>query len=142
MDIRWKNNRDFEDLKDLVMHRESETWEDFIQSRKNEGRIKRTILLGQRIVELRNQAWIILFNRIRNLWEIGEILFDGKIILSFKKTLSKYYDIRYLLYRIKSDPCSISINYFYNKTIKRLNTIKHLLARRFFLVIESFNNAN
>lgn len=90
MDIRWKNNRDFEDLKDLVMHRESETWEDFIQSRKKEGRIKRTILLGQRIVELRNQAWIILFNRIRNLWEIGEILFDGKIILSFKKTLSKY----------------------------------------------------
>lgn len=49
--IRWKNNR-FEDLKDLViMHRESETREDFIQSRKNEGRIKRTILLGQRIVE-------------------------------------------------------------------------------------------
>lgn len=32
--IRWKNNR-FENLKDLViMHRESETREDFIQSRR------------------------------------------------------------------------------------------------------------
>lgn len=51
MDIRWKNNR-FEDLKDLViMHRESETREDFIQSGKKEGGIKRTILLAQRIVE-------------------------------------------------------------------------------------------
>lgn len=46
MDIRWKNNR-FEDLKDLViMHRESETRENFIQSGKKEGGIKRTILLA------------------------------------------------------------------------------------------------